>query len=160
MSRTDRTTKEGIQRFAEFWLYAVLKASSDLGTTGVFLRKVEEYAISRFLEQEHVELGRIPDPAEAIRRYMHALGERGMMDEQAVTTRMDGQRVRVEVGLACPYRSVCEWANGEHSLERCFRATAFKEILQRCTGRRYEGTLEVFGVPCRVTLSRSRLEVR
>ncbi len=152
------TTKEGVQLFTEFWLYALLKSCSDLGTTDVLLRKIEEEAVSKFLNHEHIELGHVRDPEEVIRRYMHALGERGMMDERAVATRPAGAQVHVEIGRACPYRSVCEWANAEHLLERCFRAMAFTEILQRCTGRRYEGTLDAFGVPCKVTMSRSQLE--
>lgn len=158
--RVTHTTKEGIQRLTEFWLYAVLKASSDLGAAGVLLRRIEEEAVSKFLGHEHIDLGSTSDPEEAIHRYMEALDRRGMMDADAIVTRRERDAVHVEIGLACPYRTVCEWAESEHRLRRCFRATAFSEVLRRTTGRLYEERLDSFGVPCRITMSPSRLEVR
>ena len=152
-------TKEGIQSLLDFWLYGILKSTSELGTAGLFLRRTEEEAVSRFIETERMHLGRARDPEQAIRSYLRVLDERGIMDERDVSLHRDGDRVGLEIGPLCPYRTVCGWINAEKPLQRCFRAIAFAEFLRGCTGRHYEGTLDAFGLPCQVTLAPSRIEV-
>jgi hypothetical protein len=154
------TTKEGIQSLLDYWLYGMLKSSTELGTAGVFLRTVEEVAVGRFIEEQGVRLARAHTPEQALRAYLHVLDERGIMDERDVSLRSDGDRVRLEIGALCPYRSACSWIDRETGLHRCLRAVAFTELLRICMGHKYEATLDEFAIPCKVLLSPSRLEVR
>ncbi len=152
----EHTTREGAQRLLEFWLYGILKASQELGTSELFVRKIEEAAVDKFVEEEHAGSRHFTDPAHAIRAYVQLLDDRGMMEASAATVRGDGERAKVEIGAACPYRAVCNWVHSEGHLSRCFRATAFVEYLERSMGRRYDPTLDEFGVPCKITLSPSK----
>lgn len=157
--REDPPATTGSKKFLDYWLYGVLKASAALGTEGVLLRKVEEAAVTRFLEDAHVDLGRARTPEEIIRNYSRAAHERHLADQGAIAMRADGDRLRFEIGQACPYRTVCGWAHAEGRLQRCFRTLAFAEVLTQRTGRVWDGTLEEFGMPCRSTVSPTRLEV-
>lgn len=158
-TRDDPTTLKGAKDFLNYWLYGMLKTSSDLGAEGVFLRNAEEAAVQKFLEVGHLDLGDVRVPEEILEAYHRAMEERGMLDRTAITMRRDGERLRFEIGQACPYRTVCGWAHAEGRLRRCFRTLAFAEVLLRQTGRVWDGTLEEFGIPCRVSVSPSRLEV-
>ncbi len=155
--RVQHTTREGIQRFIDYQLYGMLKACSYFGTAGLFVRKAEEESVSKFLENERILLGRVRDSAQALRRYFRMLDERGIVDQGDIAIRKEKDPLRIEVGASCPYRTVCEWADREQRLPRCFRAIAFAEVLRRSTGRPYEGLLDRFGLPCHLTLAPSRL---
>lgn len=159
-ARDDPTTKEGLHDFMNYWLYGMLKTSSDLGTEGLFLRKTEEAAVDKFLDEVGLSLGRSHDPEQIIEAYHRGMEERGMLNRAAIAIHMDGERLRFEIGQACPYRTVCGWAHAEGRLRRCFRTLAFAEVLRRATGRVWDGTLEEYGIPCRVSVAPTRLGVR
>ncbi len=151
-------TKEGTQRLLDYWLYGLVRSASELGTADLVLRKVEEAAVSRFIDRVRAEIKDARTAEEAVHRYLHALDRDGIMDRRDVTLRADEDRLHLRIGALCPYRTVCEWANAEQPLRRCFRVISLSEAIHCCTGHRYDGTLDRFGLPCEVTLFPSHIE--
>ncbi len=150
-------TKEGTQQLLDYWLYGLLKSAAELGTADLVLRKVEEAAVSRFTDRVRAELRGARTAEEAVRRYLAALDRDGIMDQRDVTVRADGNRLRVSIGALCPYRTVCNWANAEQPLHRCFRVISLSEAIHCCTGHRYDGKLDRFSLPCELTLYPSQV---
>ncbi len=136
----------------------MLKSASELGTADLVLRKVEEAAVAKFIDRVRAELSGARTAEEAVRRYLGALNRDGIMDQRDVTLRADGNRLRMQIGALCPYRTVCDWANAEQPLHRCFRVISLSEAIHCCTGHRYDGTLDRFGLPCELTLFPSPIE--
>src|SRR6266571_4047820 len=104
------STKEGLQRLLDFFVYGMLRASEMLGNVPGFQAP--------------------DDPADACRQYMQAGDEGGLFDSSDSVFRGDGDSVHAEIGDKCVYRRVCKMRHDEGLQVHCIRAFALAEMLR------------------------------
>jgi len=151
-------TTEGLKKFLNSWLYGVLQTAKELGNAEVFMRKVQEVGIRRFLEVEGLRFEGLKDPLAVCRRYTEQLDDLGVMDASDVGYAAEGDALRLTIGATCPYRETCDGIHARGEPVHCYRATAFAEMLRIVLDRDYDPAPVVFGLPCRVQLLPMRLE--
>src|SRR6266540_1803908 len=125
------STKEGLQRLLDFFVYGMLRASEMLGNAPLFLRTIEEEGLRKFLTTNMPRFQAPDDPAEACRQYM-------------------------QIGDKCVYRRVCTMRHDEGLPVHCIRAFALAEMLRIRLDADFDWKLERFGRPCRITLTRAK----
>src|SRR6266498_705358 len=124
------STKEGLQRLLDFFVYGMLRASERLGNAPLFLRTIEEEGLRKFLTTNMPQFQAPDDPAEACRQYMQAGDEGGLFDGSDSMFRGDGDSVHAEIGDKCIYRRVCTMRHDEGLPVHCIRAFALAEMLR------------------------------
>ena len=150
------STKEGVQRLLDFFVYGMLRASERLGNAPLFLRTVEEEGLRKFLTTNMPQFQAPDDPAEACQQYTQAADESGLFDGSDSVFRADGDSVRAEIGDKCVYRRVCTMRHDEGLPVHCIRAFALAEMLRIRLDADFDWKLERFGRPCRITLTRAK----
>lgn len=148
----------GVQSHLEYWLYGIVKVSSELGNARAFLREVQEETIRKLVEDEDLSFPEGGDPLEVLQVYNRRLDERGILDADDIAYHGKGPHLTLTIGASCPYRGACNWLHEEHVPLPCFRANAMSELLRLAGRQSYDGTLTRFGVPCHLTLKRAALE--
>src|SRR5207247_9461991 len=123
------STKEGVQRLLDFFVYGMLRASERLGNAPLFLRTVEEEGLRKFLMTNMPQFQAPDDPAEACEQYTRAADESGLYDGSDSVFRADGDSVRAESGDKCVYRRVCTMRRAEGLPVACIRACALSQML-------------------------------
>jgi len=150
------STKEGLQRLLDFFLYGMLHASEMLGNAPLFLRTVEEEGLRKFLITNMPQFQAPEDPADACRQYTQAADESGLFDASDTVFRGDGDAVHAEIGDKCVYRRVCTMRHDEGLPVHCIRAFALREMLHIRLDSDFDWKLDHFGRPCRITLTRAK----
>lgn len=150
------TTKEGLERLLEFFVYGMLKAADALGNAPLFIRTVEEEGLRKFLLINMPQLQTPDEPADACRSYTQAVDESGLFDGSDSVFRGDAKAVHAEIGDKCIYRRVCTMRHDEGLPVHCIRAYALAEMLRIRLEADFDWKLDRFGRPCRVTLSRPK----
>ena len=135
------------------------KVTSLFGNAQLFLRTAEHEMLKKLFVTQKLDLSVSQDPATVCERYTKELDREGIMDNRDTVFRRDGNRVAVEIGTQCPYRQTCTWIQEEGLRIHCFRAVALTEVLRLVLDRDFEGKLDSFGIPCKITLSPTRLDV-
>src|SRR5437867_1308796 len=72
------TTKEGLQRLLEFFVYGMLRAAESLGNAPLFLRTVEEEGLRKFLLIDFPKFQASENPKEACEAYTKSIDEGGL----------------------------------------------------------------------------------
>lgn len=147
-----------MQSHLDYWLYGLVKVTTDLGNTRVFLRALQEEMFQKLLETRALEVSKEMDPVDILRRYNRQLDDRGILDADDVAYHRKGSQLNVTVGETCPYRVTCDWLHSDGIPLPCFRAIAMGELLRIVTQHAYPGRLSRFGVPCQLTFTRGALE--
>lgn len=145
-------TERGLYKMLDFFIDAIIRAAESLGNPDLFLRKMEEEGLRKFMASNLPEFHATQDPAETCRLYSAALDSAGMVDTSDTAIREDGRAVRIEIGPRCVYRSTCTRRHDEGSRVYCVRAYALAEMLRIRLEKDYEPKLEAFGLPCRIRL--------
>lgn len=149
------TTKEGLQRLLDFFVYGVLRAAESLGNAPLFMRTVEETALRRYLLVNMPTFKATDHATEACIAYTKAADEGGFFDASDSTFRGDADTVHAEIGDRCPYRKVCTSRHDEGLPVHCIRAFALAEALRIRLEADFDWKLSRFGRPCKVTLRRA-----
>src|SRR6266581_1465328 len=92
------STKEGLQRLLDFFVYGMLRTSEMLGNAPLFLRTIEEEGLRKFLMTNMPQFQAPDDPAEACEQYTRAADESGLYDGSDSVFRADGDSVRAAIG--------------------------------------------------------------
>src|SRR5207245_1580895 len=101
------TTKEGLQRLLDFFVYGMLRAAESLGNAPLFLRTVEEEGLRKFLLINFPKFQASEDPKEACEAYTKSIDEGGLFARTDTTFTGDADTVHAEIGDLCAYRRVC-----------------------------------------------------
>ena len=149
------TTKEGLQKLLEFFLYGMLRASESLGNAPLFLRTVEEEGLRKFMLINMPEFQASTNATEACRGYTKEVDEEGLFDGSDTVIRGDEDQVHAEIGDRCVYRKVCTMRHDEGLPVHCIRAFALAEMLRIRLEEDFNWRLEAFGRPCRINLAKS-----
>lgn len=149
---------DGMKMHLDYWLYGIVKTTSQLGNAGLFLRAAQEASIRKFLQEEHLAFRDAKKPIRILETYNQGLGQRGFLNADDIWYREAPEGLQVSIGESCPYRGTCNWINDEGGTVACFRAIAMGEVLRLVTQRSYEGALRSFGVPCQLTFKNHKLE--
>lgn len=149
------TTKDGLQRLLEFYLYGTLRAAESLGNAPLFIRTVEEKGLRKFLIENMPAFQPSDNAHEACVAYSRAAEARGLFEPDS-TFRGDADLVQGEIGDACPYRRVCTIRHDEGLPVHCLRAFALAEMLRIRLDADFDWKLTRFGRPCKITLKRAR----
>src|SRR6059058_4120597 len=72
------TTKEGLQRLLDFFLYGMLRAAESLGNAPLFLRSVEEEGLRKFLLIDMPKFKASANAKEACEAYTKSIDEGGL----------------------------------------------------------------------------------
>ncbi|TLZ77019.1 MAG: hypothetical protein E6K07_07765 [Methanobacteriota archaeon] len=150
------TTKEGLQRLLDFFVYGMLRAAESLGNAPLFLRTVEEEGLRKFLLINFPKFQASENPKEACEAYTKSIDEGGLFVTTDTTFTGDSNTVHAEIGDLCPYRRVCTMRHDERHPVHCIRGFALAEMLRLRLEEDFDWKLERFGRPCRLTLSRTR----
>src|SRR2546426_4878230 len=100
------TTKEGLQRLLDFFVYGMLRAAESLGNAPLFLRSVEEEGLRKFLLIEMPKFKASANAKEACEAYTKSIDEGGLFATTDTTFTGDEDTVQAEIGDLCPYRRV------------------------------------------------------
>ena len=149
------TTKEGLQRLLDFFVYGMLRAAESLGNAPLFLRSVEEEGLRKFLLIEMPKFKASANAKEACEVYTKSIDEGGLFATTETTFTGDEDTVQAEIGDLCPYRRVCTMRHDERHPVHCIRAFALAEMLRIRLDADFDWKLDRFGRPRRVTLSRT-----
>src|SRR3989441_5697884 len=98
------TTKEGLQRLLDFFVYGMLRAAESLGNAPLFLRSVEEEGLRKFLLIEMPKFKASANAKEACEAYTKSIDEGGLFATTDTTFTGDEDTVQAEIGDLCPYR--------------------------------------------------------
>src|SRR3989475_11091875 len=98
------TTKEGLQRLLDFFVYGMLRAAESLGNAPLFLRSVEEEALRKFLLIEMPKFKASANAKEACEAYTKTIDEGGLFATTDTRFTGDEDTVQAESGDICPYR--------------------------------------------------------
>lgn len=150
---------EGAKTHLDYWLYGIVKTASQLGNVRLFLRAVQEESIRKFLKDNPIPFQEETDPVQILRAYNERLDRQGVLDAGSLQYEPDRDGFLVSVGSTCPYRSTCTWIHDERGTLACFRAIAMGEVLRIVAHRTYEGALDRFGDPCRLSFKLTHMEV-
>src|SRR2546428_2673430 len=101
------TTKEGLQRLLDFFVYGMLRAAESLGNAPLFLRSVEEEGLRKFLLIEMPKFKASANAKEACEAYTKSIDEGGLFATTDTTFTGDEDTVQAEIGDLCPYRRLC-----------------------------------------------------
>src|SRR5438128_12407624 len=101
------TTKEGLQRLLDFFVYGMLRAAESLGNAPVFLRSVEEEGLRKFLLISFPKFKASANAKEACEAYTKSIDEGRLFATTDTTFTGDEDTVQAEIGDLCPYRRVC-----------------------------------------------------
>src|SRR2546427_13032458 len=99
-----RTTKAGLQRLLDFFVYGMLRAAESLGNAPLFLRSVEEEGLRKFLLIEMPKFKASANAKEACEAYTKSIDEGGLFATTDTTFTGDEDTVQAEIGDLCPYR--------------------------------------------------------
>src|SRR5256712_12664685 len=98
------TTKEGLQRLLDFFIYGMLRAAESLGNAPLFLRSVEEEGLRKFLLIDMPKFKASANAKEACEAYTKSIDEGGLFATTDTTFSGDEDTVQAEIGDLCPYR--------------------------------------------------------
>src|SRR3989449_6358952 len=98
------TTKEGLQRLLDFFIYGMLRAAESLGNAPLFLRSVEEEGLRKFLLIDMPKFKASANAKEACEAYTKSIDEGGLFATTDTTFTGDEDTVQAEIGDLCPYR--------------------------------------------------------
>src|SRR5256712_10726758 len=119
------TTKEGLQRLLDFFIYGMLRAAESLGNAPLFLRTVEEEGLRKFLLINFPKFQASGNPKEACEAYTKSIDEGGLFATTDTTFTGDADIVDAEIGDLCAYRRGARIRPGEdpppHSRGRAVR---------------------------------------
>lgn len=149
------TTKEGLQRLLDFFIYGMLRAAESLGNAPLFMRTVEETGLRKFLLQSMPTFQASDNATEACEAYTKAGDASGFFESRDATFRGDADSVQGEIGDLCPYRGVCTLRHDEGLPVHCIRAFALSEMLRIRLEADFDWKLTRFGRPCRIKLTRT-----
>src|SRR2546425_12924377 len=113
------TTKEGLQRLLDFFIYGMLRAAESLGNAPLFLRTVEEEGLRKFLLINFPKFQASENPKEACEAYTKSIDEGGLFATTDTTFTGDANTVRAEIGDLCPYRRLCTVRHHERHPAPC-----------------------------------------
>lgn len=150
------TTKEGLQKLLEFFLYGMLRAADTLGNAPVFLREVEEEGLRNLMLLNMPKFRASDNATEACAAYTKEVDEEGMFDASDTVFRGEGHSVHAEIGDRCAYRRVCTMRHDQGLPVHCIRAYALAQMLRIRLDAEFEWKLERFARPCRITITRAR----
>src|SRR2546428_2645722 len=147
------TTKEGLQRLLDFFVYGMLRAAESLGNAPLFLRSVEEEGLRKFLLIEMPKFKASANAKEACEAYTKSIDEGGLFATTDTTFTGDEDTVQAEIGDLCPYRR--GWALRHDPRPPPPRLPAVALAPPLPTRRSPPFSLEIgwFGVPCPGPLS-------
>jgi len=148
-----------MRTFVAHWLYGIKKAAGLFGSAPVFLRTAEHEMLNKYFASNPEVLDGSANPAALCRSYTEHLDREGILDSRDTILSQQGDTIRVEIGVECPYRQTCTWVDEEGAEVTCFRAFGLAEMLRIAARRDYVETLHEFGVPCRVSLRPTGVEV-
>src|SRR5256885_1133940 len=107
------TTKEGLQRLLDFFVYGMLRAAESLGNAPLFLRTVEEEGLRKFLLINFPKFQASENPKEACEAYTKSIDEGGLFvttdttftrDDEVDLDLCDPPRERTPAGREMPVR--------------------------------------------------------
>src|SRR3972149_6902274 len=81
------TTKDGLQKMLEFFLYGMMRASDALGNTPLFLRSIEEEGLRKFMGVNMPRFHATDDAVQACRAYTAEVDAEGLFDAPATSFR-------------------------------------------------------------------------
>ncbi|OGS60053.1 MAG: hypothetical protein A3K59_08970 [Euryarchaeota archaeon RBG_19FT_COMBO_69_17] len=145
------TTKDGLQKMLEFFLYGMMRASDALGNTPLFLRSIEEEGLRKFMGVNMPRFHATDDAVQACRAYTAEVDAEGLFDGSDTSFRGTDDALVGEIGSDCIYRRVCTLRHDEGLPVHCIRAFALEEMLRIRLDEEYDWKLERFGVPCRIS---------
>src|SRR5438445_5216003 len=149
------TTKEGLQRLLDFFVYGMLRAAESLGNAPLFLRTVEEEGLRKFLLINFPKFQASENPKEACEAYTKSIDEGGLFATTDTTFTGDEDTVQAEIGDLCPYRRGCTMRHDERHPVHCLRAFALGEMLRIRLDAGFDWKLDGFGRPLSGPLSRT-----
>jgi hypothetical protein len=149
------STKEGLEKLLDFFVYGMLRASESLGNAPLFMRAVEEAGLRKFLLANMPKFQSTDNATETCAAYTRAADEEGLYNSADSTFRGDDNTIRAEIGDQGPYRRVCTMRHDEGLTVHCVRAFALAEMLRIRLDADFDWKLDRFGRPCRITLTRT-----
>src|SRR5437667_8936884 len=144
------TTKEGLQRLLDFFVYGMLRAAESLGNAPLFLRTVEEEGLRKFLLIDFPKFQASENPKEACEAYTKSIDEGGVFATTDTTLTATEDTVHAELGDLCPYRRACTMLHDERNPAPFIRAVALAEMLRIEPGTTCHGHLRLLDPPWRV----------
>src|SRR2546428_4128385 len=148
------TTKEGLQRLLDFFVYGMLRAAESLGNAPLFLRSVEEEGLRKFLLIEMPKFKASANAKEACEAYTKSIDEGGLFATTDTTFTGDEDTVQAEIGDLCPYRRGCTMRHDARPPAPSIPAVASAGMLRDPPGAEFVWKIHRVGRPCRVSLSR------
>src|SRR2546428_12706043 len=124
------TTKEGLQRLLDFFIYGMLRAAESLGNAPLFLRTVEEEGLRKFLLINFPKVQAAENPKEACEAYTKSIDEGGLFVTTDTTFTGDAHTVHAEMGALCPSRRVWTIRHDERRPVHCILVVALAELLR------------------------------
>src|SRR5213594_2066604 len=97
------TTKEGLQRLLDFFIYGMLRAAESLGNAPVFLRSVEEEGLRKFLLIDMPKYRVLENAKEACEEYTRSIDEGGLFTTTGTSFSGDEDTVHAVIGYLCPH---------------------------------------------------------
>lgn len=149
------STKEGLQKLLEFFLYGMLRTAESLGNAELFLREVEEEGLRKFMLVNMPKFMGSDSAVDTCRSYTKEVDVGGLFDGSDTSFRGDDETIQAEIGARCTYRRVCTLRHDEGLPVHCIRAYALAEMLRIRLDADYDWMLEGFDVPCRVRMTRA-----
>src|SRR3989441_4852770 len=146
------TTKEGLQRLLDFFVYGMLRAAESLGNAPLFLRSVEEEGLRKFLLIEMPKFKASANAKEACEAYTKSIDEGGLFATTDTTFTGDEDTVQAEIGDLCPYRRGGTPRPDERPPGPPLPAVALAGMLPVPPRAPFVWELDRFGRPGRVTL--------
>jgi len=148
-------TKEGLQKLLEFFLYGMLRTSESLGNVELFLRRVEEEGLRKFMIVNMPKFMGSASAADACKAYTREADAEGLFEGSDTSFREDGGTIRADIDARCTYRRVCTLRHDEGLPIHCIRAYGLAEMLRIRLDAHYDWTLEAFGLPCRIRMTQT-----
>jgi hypothetical protein len=151
-------TEEGTKRLLTFFLYGMMRAAESLGNPTLFMRKVVEEGLRKFLVTDLPTFEASEDARATCEAFTQAADASGFFDSGDTVFRGDGDTVSVEIGDRCPSRRMCTARHDEGKPVHCIRTFVLAEMLRIRRDEVYDWKLNRFGRPGHITLTRSRWE--
>src|SRR5437879_12439562 len=115
------TTKEGLQRLLDFFVYGMLRAAESLGNAPLFLRTVEEEGLRKFLLINFPKFQASENPKQACEEYTKSIDEGGLFATTDTTMTGNANMIHAEIGNLLPYRGLWIMLRDERQPVPCMR---------------------------------------